>query len=206
MSFIENNASNATQLKSVSAPSQGVNQWHTELFINVVIKTQFKGIDIEYRPTGARFTTGLREAKPVLFDTLLERSADGSDKWKAMLKHDYKLVRGKEIIQKERESIMDELDPLLQNLLMAVNLMEEPDYTDYIKVVGNMYAVTKSGTEVRLEGLFNPSLDVKVDNQQKALERQTMLIAAMLDGADISIELESITLNSDKSEEAEEEY
>lgn len=160
-------------------------------------KVQFK-----YSPKGAVFPRKWCE------------DPDNAKKWAAIqgegginkLACDYKIVKGDELKRIELEKMSENLNDELKLLLQTVQAgADDKEYTRYLRIVGDLYIVSKAGKRRKLSGVFAPSFDFRVGREGNALESQIHLINAVMEGKELEWSIESLELYKPE-DESEDEY
>lgn len=151
-------------------------------FLNVTaevdIEVDGEVTTVAYKPVGAKFTR--KWANDPKNQALWEALQLVDDPHK-IFECDYRLVKGDELTRADMEKLLDTLDDELKALLQATtSLSSSEDYTRYVKVVGDLYSVTKSGKRHKVPGVFPPSFDFKVGLEGKKIREQIHLISAVI--------------------------
>jgi hypothetical protein len=165
-------------LVKVEKPYEAKAFLNFEVCIDVVVDG--KKETLSYRPTGAKFTHKWVHENPELWKAL-----NIVDNVHTKFIPDYQVVRGEELSRTEMAALMADLPDELKRLFEATqNMGKDEQYTNYVKVIGELFIQTKKG-KVKLEGIFPPSFDFKAGLESKNLKKQLHLVAAVMKGTPI---------------------
>ena len=177
-------AANPANVPSTNPITRVEKPYEAKAFLNFEVKVEVevdgKKEALVFRPTGAKFTHKWVHENPELWKAL-----NIVDNVHTKFVADYTVVKGEELSRTEMEALMADLPEELKRLFEATqNMASGDEYTNYVKVVGELFIKTKKG-KVKLEGIFPPSFDFKAGLESRNLKKQLHLVAAVMKGSPI---------------------
>jgi len=171
---------------------------------NAVIETTIEGAkhELRYYPKGAVIPRKWTQENPVLWENIQNFKGNLADRIVA----EYKVVKGDELKRIELDKLAEGLPEELKTLMATVRAQSgDKKYTNYLRVVGELFLINSKGNRIPLKGILPPSFDFKVGREADMLENQIHLVSAVNSDDYIQWETTSVEFYGDAAETLSEE-
>lgn len=190
--FTNKTEANVPELQEASVKQS---PYEAVAFLNVDAILNVGGEELRFKPTGARFTRKWVDENPKMWEAL-----QLVDEPHTKFECDFIIIKGDELRRIEMDKMEANLSEDMKAILSIARAgSAQQEYTNYVRVVGDLYLKTKKG-KIKLNGVFPPSFDFRIGLEGKYIENQVHLVEAALNNKTVEWESRSMEFIKDKEE------